>query len=397
MQYAQNLFFNLHKKWIKETCILNWTALERCILVLVFFAVTSLLWAAWKSYILFHVELHQFVHMPLLSFQLKINIFLVFSSLALIALCYYLRAYAWAQTLLPILCLAKFTIFFLRDGYLVGILSPATTIGTLSFVFLGILLFERRIIYTILIPTVICISYVVYQTFIGHLPYAPLFNEQVFAQPYYNTFWMASMVYFIVPLVLICFVALELVLEQWRSREQYIQKIGQYDALTEVYNRRMINSQLLQLEKKKQGREQYVIMMIDLDHFKSINDHYGHIMGDQVLMNVAKVLRDTVRHTDIVGRYGGEEFLIIFKNIDTNAVHAIAERCRQSLYELEHRIDYTYVSYVSASIGVAFSQADMNVMQVVQAADVALYQAKAQGRNRICFAPQVQESVIPLV
>ncbi len=135
--------------------------------------------------------------------------------------------------------------------------------------------------------------------------------------------------------------------------------------------------------------------MIDLDHFKQINYRYGHMMGDRVLMNVAKVLQENLRDQDIVGRYGGEEFLMILKDIDADAVYAIAERCRQAIYELEHRIDDLYMAEVSASIGVAFSQTDLSVMEVLQAADEALYQAKSEGRNRICFAePRLQSQLI---
>ena len=393
MHQTKQLIFHLWKKWVQETCILNWSTLERCILVLIFFAVTNVLWAIWKGYILYHIELHQYVDLFLVKLQLKLNIILCLSSLCLIAVCYYNRTQVWIQNILPILCLAKFTVFFLRDGYLVGILSPATTVGTLSFVFLGILLFERRIIYSILIPTSILITYLIYQTYTGQLPYAPLFNTQTLHEAYKNPFWVASMLYFIVPLVAVSFISLEVVLEQWRYREHYVKKMGQYDALTEVYNRRMLNTELLNLEH--QAQQHYVIIMIDLDHFKQINDRYGHMMGDRVLMNVAKVLQENLRDQDIVGRYGGEEFLMILKDIDADAVYAIAERCRQAIYELEHRIDVLYMAEVSASIGVAFSQTDLSVMQVLQAADEALYQAKSEGRNRICFAePRLQSQLI---
>ena len=88
MHQTKQLIFHLWKKWVQETCILNWSTLERCILVLIFFAVTNVLWAIWKGYILYHIELHQYVDLFLVKLQLKLNIILCLSSLCLIAVCY---------------------------------------------------------------------------------------------------------------------------------------------------------------------------------------------------------------------------------------------------------------------------------------------------------------------
>ena len=125
------------------------------------------------------------------------------------------------------------------------------------------------------------------------------------------------------------------------------------------------------------------LLLFDLDHFKSINDTYGHLAGDAVLIKVADLVRDSLRESDVAGRYGGEEFGIILPDTSGPGAMVVAERLRQS-------VESTLVSFeklqiaMSISIGVAeFSATFSNAEDMIAKADEALYKAKQAGRNRV--------------
>ena len=156
------------------------------------------------------------------------------------------------------------------------------------------------------------------------------------------------------------------------------------DELTGVMNRRTI---LERLEEEQQRairlREALCIMIIDLDHFKRINDTYGHLFGDVVLKSVVASIRDTVRTYDIIGRIGGEEFLIISPGIQLEVAISLAERVRTLISELEIEHGEQYI-VVTVSAGLTtLESGDMGVVPMMMRADRALYMAKEQGRNRV--------------
>ena len=123
--------------------------------------------------------------------------------------------------------------------------------------------------------------------------------------------------------------------------------------------------------------------MVDIDHFKSINDRFGHATGDKVIKILARTLTQCVRADDLVGRYGGEEFCVIVPGVNEEAAAAIAEKMRLAIYE-GRGAKFTSALRISASFGVAASIAGEKMAEVlVDLADKALYQAKERGRNRV--------------
>jgi len=156
------------------------------------------------------------------------------------------------------------------------------------------------------------------------------------------------------------------------------------DELTGVMNRRNI---LKRLDEEQQRairlRETLCIMIIDLDHFKRINDTYGHLCGDVVLKRVVAGIRDTIRTYDILGRIGGEEFLIISPGVTMEVAISLAERVRSLISELEvEHGDHKIVVTVSAGV-TTLESGDMGVVPMMIRADRAMYLAKEQGRNRV--------------
>jgi len=168
-----------------------------------------------------------------------------------------------------------------------------------------------------------------------------------------------------------------------KAANQELERLSRTDVLTGLQNRYAANDRLRQefLRQKRTGSI-YAVLFIDIDHFKKINDSYGHETGDQVLRRLAEVLRATVRATDFAARYGGEEFVVVLPDTDLAGARVIAEKVRSAIA--------TSVSItgtpVTVSIGTsAILAEDKNEEQAVIRADEALYQAKEAGRNRVAW------------
>jgi len=173
-----------------------------------------------------------------------------------------------------------------------------------------------------------------------------------------------------------------------------LEGLANSDPLTGIYNRRSFISLCeKQLSRSARTEERFSLIMFDLDHFKQINDLYGHDAGDAVLCGVVDRLRNSVRNIDVVGRWGGEEFVALLPNADFHAAMVVAQRLRHNIESLSVANPKTTESKdekpitVTASIGVAayFGQAD-TIADLLCKCDAAMYQAKAQGRNRIVSA-----------
>jgi diguanylate cyclase (GGDEF)-like protein len=160
------------------------------------------------------------------------------------------------------------------------------------------------------------------------------------------------------------------------------------DELTGLYNRRYFDETLRrELFRAERMRASLAVLMIDLDHFKRMNDTYGHEAGDVVLRTVGRCVREGVRRSDVACRYGGEELVLVLPECDTAAAHACAETLRKAIGALDLQHGDIALPQVTASIGVALWPAHgENAAALVQSADRALYAAKHEGRNRVCMA-----------
>ncbi len=156
-----------------------------------------------------------------------------------------------------------------------------------------------------------------------------------------------------------------------------------HDALTGIWNRVTILESLhRELERASRSQSTTGILLLDLDHFKQVNDTYGHLTGDLVLKEVAQRINQAIRSYDLVARYGGEEFLIVLPGCDKDQIQECAERVRSAIAS-SPVIAYSSNISVTASIGAAVAIAGAATeTDILTAADVALYQAKNSGRNR---------------
>jgi len=156
------------------------------------------------------------------------------------------------------------------------------------------------------------------------------------------------------------------------------------DDLTGLWNRRMILNQLAQeLNRTKHDKKSLAVAMVDIDLFKSVNDTFGHLAGDSVLRDIAASLRTQLRSYDFIGRYGGEEFLVLLPGCDRKAAADIARRMCQTIASTPMHICDVDVP-VSVSIGLSSTaDAGFDSATLIAAADEALYRAKNDGRNRV--------------
>src|SRR5262249_21173922 len=157
--------------------------------------------------------------------------------------------------------------------------------------------------------------------------------------------------------------------------------------LTQLLNRRALTERITaEMERALRYDSSLALLMIDLDHFKRVNDTYGHLVGDDVLRDVASLLTQTIRTTDMVARYGGEEFLVLLPETEDVGAESFAERIRVAVeaHPFGARSDQPALK-LTASIGVAtFPAARIeSVEDLFARADAALYRAKADGRNRV--------------
>jgi len=200
----------------------------------------------------------------------------------------------------------------------------------------------------------------------------------------------------LVALALAVFLAFAMVLMVRERTEMLYRSAAQRDELTGLFNRRGFME--LSLATCLSGGPM-AVMILDLDHFKTVNDRFGHLAGDRVLQMFARVLRENLRQTDIIGRIGGEEFAAVLPGATVDVAHQAAERVQRELCEGAAQLrlgDESAPFECTASIGLAFAamppgatvaEIETRLQALIARADAVLYQAKSDGRNRIEVAP----------
>jgi len=167
---------------------------------------------------------------------------------------------------------------------------------------------------------------------------------------------------------------------------QEMYRMTTVDGLTQAYNRRYFMETFeREVQRAKRYRRDLCLAMIDIDHFKRINDTWGHLAGDHVLRETARIIADSVRHEDVFGRYGGEEFALLLPEVGLGGSLLLCERLRQQIESAILRFGRDEIR-ITASFGVASTMAlgdEFEPLDLIESADGKLYVAKSQGRNRI--------------
>ncbi len=173
--------------------------------------------------------------------------------------------------------------------------------------------------------------------------------------------------------------------DELRARNAELDRVSRIDMLTNIYNRRHLDEHLRAVISAARRHDRTVgVLIVDIDHFKNVNDEHGHLAGDAVLREVAARLQQAMRTEDALGRWGGEEFLAVLTDTPPEGVRVMAERLRQVVAAAPFTLDDGSQIRVTVSVGHTNGREDAEVL--VHRADDALYVAKAEGRNRVASA-----------
>ena len=178
---------------------------------------------------------------------------------------------------------------------------------------------------------------------------------------------------------------LEKELARKEALEAHLKHLASTDPMTELLNRRSFFDICDEAMMEASANEQALTcLIIDIDHFKNINDTYGHDMGDKVIKTIAKLMLDNTRTMDYIGRIGGEEFAVLMPNTDMDSAYQISDRLRENISKYKMLLNDKSVS-VTVSIGLSYlTHEDKNIHTLLKRADTALYEAKDNGRNQVC-------------
>jgi len=320
--------------------------------------------------------------------------------LAIAALLFWAGFYAWTRRFyvrhgdkysrLLLVTIAAHILTGTAVCYALGPYTAVSGLVTVAALLLGMVLLERRWLWLAVGGWLLSMSLMHFASRAGVLPFLSLFEasfEQFdIAQVAAERAVAAAIIY--IPLAII----MDHLISVWRQDERSLSEAAQLDSLTGAYTRGFAMS-VMERAVLKAGRDgvALAILMLDLDHFKRINDAHGHARGDLVLQQTTRAMQSALRAGDIVGRFGGEEFVVLLPGADLEQAMGAAERCRAAVQEM--KIPNAPYLAVTASVGVAaFPEHGEALDALLKASDTAMYKAKANGRNRIESAQKRAES-----
>lgn len=179
---------------------------------------------------------------------------------------------------------------------------------------------------------------------------------------------------------------------RFKIHQDKLKELATKDGLTELYNhRRLIELFVKEYDKQLELKKGICFAMLDIDFYKKINDNFGHTSGDIVLREISSILKSSVRCCDIVGRYGGEEFGIVFPDIELGEALRLCEMIRKNIEEYEFNVRNQFIR-VTISIGICYKSAKEHIKynEMIEKADKALYKAKNSGRNKVEIEMQTE-------
>jgi diguanylate cyclase (GGDEF)-like protein len=313
----------------------------------------------------------------------------VFAGLATCLLGLLIRRHSPDSTLFKHLSVQVYAIGMSLVGYRIGSLSVVVGVVLTGSPMIYYILFDRGAVLGAIASAALIIFGSAFASAAGWIDYAPVLANDAGGGEH-SLFWVSSMLLlFVVPQMVVLFAIGAYVVRQWRRREQEVKRLSIQDPLTGIANRRHILDELdRELARAHREGSDFALFMMDLDDFKKINDRHGHPTGDKALVTATEIIGRTLRRADRIGRYGGEEFLVLLPGSDIQAALEVAERCRARLNETEVVTNGKTLS-LSASFGVsAFRGGEQQptAQTMIHDADAALYRAKKGGRNQVASA-----------
>lgn len=365
--------------------LLEWSPVSKSILILMILLPILVQYLLFQTY-QYYWPSPYINYEVLVSFRWGIPLAIVVCAVTAVILPY-LKRYATAQWLVPYAVISGYSLLLTVLGYMIGLLSLPVGLVLVGGPLFGIVLFPRRvIIFATGLAVLVLVTLSLFSAY-KYIPYAPLFQDAIFYDPEARPFYLMCMAFFSIPHVISIGGLCDFMFRRWRQREKNIHHMSVTDALTGLRNRRSINDYLESMLKQASNSKRALsVVLLDIDYFKNINDQYGHLIGDKALQIMAFTLQSTLRKADSVGRYGGEEFLIVLDGTSLEQAAMVAERCRVAITNAYVSNEQGKRIYLTASFGVSDSEQygyDMDTL--IKYADKNLYMAKRQGRNQVVF------------
>ncbi|MCC2636806.1 MAG: hypothetical protein K0Q68_525 [Moraxellaceae bacterium] len=376
------------KTW-RETlaAVLEWSPVDKGQIMMLMLVPVLVQYQLWAWAVLQRPDREELVNVAALTRLMWSEALLAVGAVLLIGLGRWLRRH-WPDTLwFQHVSAQYYTLTLCYLGYQVGMNAISTGIVLLGAPVFGFIVMNRRVIWPATTTALVGTLGLSYCSALGYLPYAPVMVQPT--TPASELFHLNSMLGFAAPHFIIILLLADQTLSWWRQREDTIRELSRTDALTGLNNRRAIMEMLdKEVARTRRHGPPLAVVILDLDHFKKINDSWGHPTGDRVLQQAAQVLRQCIRQTDVVGRYGGEEFMIVLPDTTLEGAAVLIERCRAQLAAAIITADSGETFTISASFGLVGNEQNMVLASeaLIKLADDALYRAKAGGRNRVEIA-----------
>lgn len=355
--------------------VLNLPKSQRCIIILIFYSSVEVFFLFWKFFIL-RPTMSNGVQLDALYQHIPVATALITSPLLLAWLLFLGRHHQIVTWVMPFFATLYIGLSLCYHNYMIGAVTPATGIILVGAGMIGLMGIGRIETYSTIVIAVVVIFCTSYLGLLGSIPYAPLFYYDQLPFPHHPLRWLANSMGLYTLLAFSLLLMFDLIVTQWRFQSEAVLRLSRTDSLTGLYNRHSLNEYLVE---RAQIGEATGLILLDVDHFKLINDQHGHLLGDHILQQVAQTLQQQVRQQDWVGRYGGEEFIIILPKASLAQAIQVAEQCRLAM----HQISIHGNQYVSISAGVTATVRSFDIAQVLNQADQNLYHAKHQGRDRV--------------
>lgn len=376
------------KTWRQKlAAVLEWSEVDKSIFLMFLLIPTLCAYIASIIALQLMPNATLLVHLEPLHELLKIELGLLFGALVITSVGIYLRKRRPTTLWIQHLATQYYSISLITCSYYIGTLTFCTGVVLLGAPVFGFILLNRRVVWGATIVSTIALLGLTYATAYGWLPYAPAVIPPTNSAT--NLIWVNLIFFYTAPHFIVIIMFADQILHYWRNREDTIRTLSRTDMLTNLLNRRSI-MELLDMEVARTLRHgpPLTIVILDLDHFKRINDTWGHPTGDRVLKEAARVLSSSIRKCDMVGRFGGEEFMIMLPDTTLAGAAKLIERCRALLAETTILADNGDTIRMSGSFGLASNEnrLSLSTETMIKLADEALYRAKAEGRNRLELA-----------
>lgn len=373
------------KQWRQRIAsVLEWSNTDKGMIPVIFLILTNIQYLTWGQYALHRQDRDRLIDAAIMAGLTSMVVWMTAGAIALLLLGLAIRRkfpnmlpYQYVTTL-------YFALTLVISSHYIGSMELSAGVVLLGGPVFGFIVLNRGVVWLAFLASLLLLVVLSYLSASGALPYAPLMKPATDTAS--QLFWTGSGWLFAFPHIVIIVLLADQTLNWWRQREDTIRTMSRTDALTGIHNRRSI-IEMLDKETARTHRHgpPLCTVLLDLDHFKRINDTWGHPMGDRVLTETATLLRNTVRQCDAVGRYGGEEFMILLPDTDLAGASALVERCRARLASLHITSESGERIPVSGSFGLVCNQHYLaaSAEALIKEADEALYRAKEGGRNRV--------------